>query len=263
MLHPSETVHLFMSDQDVDTVGPLRVDENLPGYESTSFTFLAARVANGEIASYEHVFKPYVDGGFGSLDLELVGADDWPPQPQGRLGTWATLTLVDQDFGDPARPVNIHIPEFRGRHTVEGIPYGKYSLRFELCDGAFVQPDGVSEELVVLVSDSPSSVMYVDVSRLGSLEIEVTSADGGTYAGQFSVMLGESSGFNDDGNLEIHLVGRGAVTFRRPPYILSGLFPGQYAAYVIRPLSSGAAPQSWTVFIEGNSSTSAAIMLPQ
>lgn len=258
--HPSETVHLFMSNQNVDAIGPLHATEDIPGYEPANFEFLALRAVDGEVPVYECVFEPYVEG-FGALHLELVGADDWHLQPQGRLATWATLSLVDQEFGDPARPVSFNIPEFRGSYTLEDIPFGEYLVRFGLRDSDFVHPEHGSDNRLVRVSGSPSKVV-IDVGRLGAVEFDVFNADGSAHAGQFRVIIGENAGFDDDGKLKITLMG-GAIGFRRAPYIVSGLTEGQYTAYVTTPYFSGDVPQAVTVFVESSSSTSVAIWLPQ
>ncbi len=205
-------------DREVDVVGPFEMTIDLPGYESTTFEYLAFPLSQG-LHQVSIPLRPIAEG-WGALQVKFSSA------PAG--GFLATSPILPVGFlrlvGGGGRKLEFAVENFAAPDLeFAEIPWGRY-------EASIVSPNGLGR---LLIGGMPSvsieigadpELLHVDPSNLGAIEVRFSGDAGANFGEKFQAMISMSQG------------GAGTVVgFRDPPYLIQGLEPGSYQINLYKP----------------------------
>jgi hypothetical protein len=228
----SVTRHLYTSHVDTSEVGPITLEEELPGYNPARLVFYAAPASAGHLPVYDLRFEPN-SRQWGRVRLQLIGHDERWNTGLPRID-WARLHLEPIDRDSPSVARIYILPEFEGdSYVLDHVERGSYSATFEITNSTFHVPVRGHPPILLDVGAQTAEIL-LDVTALSFADILVSEGDGSAYGGPLSLLLGQGPVETAENGNPV-MQGGGHITFDRPPYRITGLEQGQYSLWVVRP----------------------------
>lgn len=221
---------LLETDEGVVPGCPIEVDGRLPGFAPFHVTVTASQAA-GNLATEEVVLQR---DRLVSESLAVVVEDALTGFSPARTDADGILHLEDASGGAQYGLF------FRGgnRALVQDVPVGTYL-------GKIVFDPGETTAILgtVVVSEKASEIS-LRMPESGSATIELTGADGSPYRRGVRLFFGRLVPLGPGGK---RVLAGESVSFRRPPFQLPGLTPGQWTVMVESPGIPGAVQSTFDV----------------
>lgn len=203
---------VYVSNQDVDRLGPMELDLAVPGYQRTSPRDIYAVRARSDAALRQVINMQNDSVGFGTLIVALEGFEGRPWGSQS--GEKVLLVPLDrQRVG--VRYYECAVAPNEPKTTIEGVPSGEYEAHL---DGPLLS--GRLRPGHVFVKDGATSEVALSTGDWGSIDPRIVLGSGCQHLGSVSITV--------TGPLEYD--GRSSVNFgfKEPPYTICGIWPGTY-----------------------------------
>jgi hypothetical protein len=205
------------------TVGPLRFEGELPGYDPVGSVLTLSGLWNGLREETIHL-QPTVDG-FGTIRVRLdpVAARRLDPGKLMFGGCGLRLHSVGA-----AHPYQYLLRDFDelGRGAIRNVPFGSYQVHLRAWDNTYHDLDPDDPGSLSLHLDLGPDDLEIDLTdlRVGSVEFDLRDTDGAPVDGRQLVNLGRLQGNGRRMSFPYHFTGR--------PYRIPVIQSGVYGAFV-------------------------------
>jgi hypothetical protein len=216
-VHPHDPLLLFVGEAEHGTDLRVQYDVEVPGYQP-AWSEVLLRPVSRTVPAYDVVIEP-LSSRWGSLLIRCSGtfADIVPDSTTNALIGSLRMTC-HAERGDSMVVIPVRKP-CAGEHVIDGLPYGEYT-------GVFVRRDWVptnqrGEPPIAFTIGQSRAEVFLEVADVGALRIELSDSAGARYTGEatFRARKGNSDAY---------------FTYRRAPYVLDGLEPGEYTVVLER-----------------------------
>jgi len=206
----------------------------VPGFEPTRVEFRALPIGS-EVPEVSISLRNMASGR-GSLEVEFVrasGADALTPDERTPRGI---LHLSSDEQASLSYPL---LEGSFGSRILTDIPYGAYYARFVAGSMPFIYPSEDQDPIAVSI-DKGDHELTIVVPPTGGIDAEVIDESGGSFRGDIVLHMGrppeEASAADGSHNPGLRLVRQTNMrTLTGPPFILTGLVPGDYYCALVEP----------------------------
>lgn len=214
---------MFLGDANKDRVGPILLEGTLAGYVPINGSITASRAIDKMDQSIVRL-NPAV-AGWGDLDVRWTVADP----SLFCAPTTQTKEIADVLLHDLANDVTYEYKLLSFPATgvvVKGVPFGKYTV--SILTGARSYNYSSDHVAPVVNVGVEAQTVEFDLSALFCVDLEIIE-NGNRHSGEAMVEITRFNGRRYVANF---------VTFRGPPYRISGMAAGEYKMRLFKPFLS-------------------------
>lgn len=213
-----DRTNYFITASDHGSSIDVSFEAQYPGYEPTSARLAAVRVRD-ELPVHDVTIVPTC-AGFGSVVVWLEPAEALPQVIPGDTSVAPPMLILRNAAGEGVEIKASLEGIERGHRSVDGVPFGMYSVQFRAPHQLFRHPKN-NDGPVFLSVDSRKEDLRVPLVDLGSLALNVLNQDGTEYVGPIRGTHVTIAGGWTDG-----------FYFPSPPYSIPMLPHGDYTISV-------------------------------
>lgn len=209
---------LFFGPPELEAVGPIRFQGTPAGYSPIATNLTLPRIT-GTIPSATLDSAPVVPA-WGKISVRFLGVQQ--NEDVERLGRLGRILLSSAETGSVLeKPFTTWSP---GAAEVGGVPFGRYAASISTEAGYTNYPS--VERWIDVDSSSDTETVSFDLIQECQVEVAAVRRSGELVEGELLIEVAQSA--QDDWFSSF-------VGFRRSPYVVQGLVPGQYQFAIYKP----------------------------